>query len=132
VTAFGVDPGYNATIFNGPGRPLGGQRAFGGMSPGFPALQPLVLDFGHQLAGRSFQIRFRMGTDFALGIVGWILDDITVRGLVNTPFPTLVAEPSICTARQAPVDDSAVIATTGSPSVSLAAFDGGVCIRADQ
>ena len=92
------------------------------------ALQPLELDFGNQLAGTAFQIRFRLGTNGGGAFVGWFIDDITVHGLINTPFPTLVAETATCTARKAAPGTSAVEATSGSPAVSLDAFDRAVCV----
>jgi large repetitive protein len=132
VTALGVNPGYNATLFVGSGNPLGGRMAFSGVSAGFPALQPLHLDFGMQLAGMTFQLRFRIGTDANTSLAGWLIDDITVHGISNTPFPILVSEPSTCTASARTTDDSALTATLIAPSVSLAPFDQGVCILNEQ
>ena len=51
-----------------------------------------------------------------------------MHGLINTPFPIVVAETATCTARKAVLDDSAVAATRGSPAVSLDAFDRAVCV----
>jgi len=126
VSAFGVDPGYTGLIFVGAENPLSGQPAFSGTSPGFPALRTLTLNFGTQLAGRSVMLRFRIGTDEAVAQTGWVIDNIDVSGITNTPFPALVAEPSTCTARKAAPDDrddSAVLATHAAPSTSLSAFD---------
>jgi hypothetical protein len=128
VTAFGVNPGYNATLRTGGGNALGGRMAYSGTSAGFPALQPLELDFGNQFASTTFQIRFRLGTDGGAAFVGWLIDDITVHGLVNTPFPILVAETATCTGGKAPLAHSAVATTRGSPAVSLDAFDRAVCV----
>ncbi|HET7502610.1 MAG TPA: M36 family metallopeptidase [Kofleriaceae bacterium] len=128
VTAFGVNPGYNATLFVGSGNPIGGRKAFSGVSDGFPALRPLQLDFGTQFAGQTVQLRFRIGTDVTASFAGWIIDDITFHGILNTPFPILVAETATCTARKAPLGDSAVATTQGAPAVSLAALDRAVCI----
>jgi hypothetical protein len=127
VTALGVTPGYNATLV-GSGNPLGARMAYSGTSAGFPALQPLELNFGSQLAGTAFQIRFRLGTDTRGSSVGWFIDDITVHGLTNTPFAILVPEAATCTARKAPLADSAVATTSGSPALSLDAFDRAVCV----
>ena len=128
VTAFGANPGYNATLVRTGSNALRGRMAYSGTSAGFPALQPLELDFGNQFAGTAFQIRFRLGTDGGGAFVGWFIDDITVHGLINTPFPIVVAETATCTARKAAIDDSAVAATRGSPGVSLDAFDRAVCV----
>jgi hypothetical protein len=95
VAQLGVDPGYTGrVVFND--TPLFNRRAFGGRSPGYPALQPLVLSFGMQLAGQSVQLRFRIGTNPGIGATGWNIDDIAVSGIDNTPFPALVPEPAVC------------------------------------
>jgi len=128
VARFGADPGYTGTIFVGAKNPLAGRPAFSGTSPGFPALRPLVLNFGTLFGGKSVQLRFRIGTDEAVAQTGWIIDDIAVSGIVNTPFPAVVTEPSTCTARRAEdVAGSAVVATHTAPATSLDAFD-AVCV----
>jgi hypothetical protein len=132
VTAFGVTPGYTGALFIGSDNPLGGRQAFSGTSPGFPARNLLTLDFGAQFAGRSVLVRFRVGTDAGASQTGWDIDDVEVSGITNTPFPILVSEPSTCTARQAPLDDSTITATHQAPATSLAGFDGAVCIRNDR
>jgi hypothetical protein len=130
VTAFGVDPGYTGTIFVGDDSPLAGRSAFSGTSPGFPALRPLTLDFGTLFGGKSVQLRFRLGTDRATARTGWIIDDVAVHGITNTPFPAVVPEPSTCVARRAEADDDlgGVVATSTAPATRLAAFD-AVCAR---
>jgi hypothetical protein len=130
VSAVGANPvpGYNATLFVGSGNPLGGRMAFSGVSAGFPELQALEMNFGTQFAGQTIRLRFRIGTDVGASLAGWMIDDITVHGIVNTPFPIVVAETATCTARKAPLDDSAVAATHAAPAVSLEAFDRAVCI----
>jgi len=129
VSELGVDAGYPAQIgpFD-PDNPLRGRRAFSGTSPAFPALQPLVLDFGTQLAGQVVQIRFRIGTDRCCAASGWTLDDIAISGITNTPFTGLVPEPTRCTA-SAPatareIDDSGVLESRHAPHRSLAGVPG--------
>jgi hypothetical protein len=131
ATALGATPGYNATLVGTGSNPLRGRMAYSGTSAGFPALQPLELNFGSQLAGTAFQIRFRLGTDGGGALAGWLIDDITVHGLINTPFPIAAAETATCTARKAALDDSAVVETRSSPAVSLEAFDRAVCVLND-
>jgi len=123
VSALGVNPGYTGTIFVGAENPLSGQPAFSGTSPAFPALHPLTLNFGTQFAGRSVRLRFRIGTDEAAAQTGWVIDNIDVSGITNTPFPALVPEPSTCTARKVTEDAGPVVATHAAPSTSLSAFD---------
>jgi hypothetical protein len=132
ATAFGANPGYPATLVGTGNNVLRGRMAYSGTSAGFPALQPLELNLGSQLAGTTFQLRFRLGTDGGGAFVGWFIDDITVHGLINTPFPIVVAEPATCTARKAAQGDSAVAATGGSPAVSLEAFDRAVCVLNEE
>jgi hypothetical protein len=127
VSALGVNPGYTGVIFVGAENPLSGQPAFSGTSPNFPALSTVTLDFGTQFAGQSVMIRFRIGTDEAVAQTGWVIDNIDVSGITNTPFPALVPEPSTCTARKAVPDESSVLATHAAPSTSLAPFD-NVCV----
>ena len=130
VAKFGADPGYTGPIFVGAGNPLAGRPAFSGTSPGFPALRPLVLNFGTVFGGKSVQLRFRIGTDESVAHTGWLIDDIAVSGITNTPFPAVVTEPSTCTARRAEaVADGPVVAAHALPATSLDAFD-AVCVTA--
>jgi len=130
VTTFGVNPGYTGPLALGGSNPLEGRQAFSGTSPGFPARRLLTLDFGMQLAGQSVLLRFRIGTDLNTILSGWDMDDIDVSGIINTPFPVVLAEPSTCTARKT-IEDSAVAATHGATTTSLGAFDAAVCIAND-
>jgi hypothetical protein len=131
VTAFGVAPGYTGTLFTGSDNPLAGRQAFSGVSPGFPALVPVTLNFGTLFAGLTVQMRFRVGTDAAVAQAGWIIDDVQADGLTNTPFPLLVSEPSTCTARERFASESTLLATRQAPATSLRGFDAGVCILND-
>jgi large repetitive protein len=133
VTAFGQNPGYTGPLFIGSGNPIEGRNAFSGVSTGFPARNLVSLNFGTVFAGLSVQFRFRIGTDAAVSAQGWDIDDIQVSGITNTPFPTRVSEPSTCTARKGPGEGASagLLATLGSPHVSLDAFDAQVCIKND-
>ena len=91
----------------------------------------MALDFGRVFAGLTVMVRFRIGTDASVAQTGWLIDDVQVDGITNTPFPTLVTEPSTCTARRAAGEEPAVIATRLAPATSLRAFDHGVCILND-
>ena len=91
-----VDVPYNATLGTESGNPLGGAEAFGDTNPSFPASDRVTLDFGTQLSGRTFQLRFRIGTDQAIGGPGWAIDHVQTTGLTNTPFPTQGADAGAC------------------------------------
>jgi hypothetical protein len=128
VSTFGVTPGYTGALFVGSGNPIAGRLAYSGTSPGFPALVPVSLNFGMALSGLTVQFRFRIGTDAAASQTGWLLDDIEVDGITNTPFPIQVPEPSTCTAHGIAPLDGGVLAMRVAPSTSLGGFDNGVCI----
>ncbi|TMQ07882.1 MAG: hypothetical protein E6J91_34560 [Deltaproteobacteria bacterium] len=131
VTAFGVNPGYTGAVVAGGGNPITGRQAYAAMSPGYPARNQVSLDFGKAFAGKSVQVRFRIGTDVFGGAPGWNIDDVEVSGITNTPFPALVTEPSTCTARRAEAAESAVLSTVSAPARSLRAVDQAVCILND-
>jgi len=128
VTAFGANPGYNATLVATGSNPIAGRMAFSGVSPGFPALAPMTLNFGNLFAGVTVMLRFRLGADDNTAFAGWLIDDIAVSGINNTPFPSLVTETGTCTARKSSADDAVVAGTRSAPTVSLDAFDRAVCI----
>ncbi len=130
VSMYGVTPGYGAALQVGGGNALEGRPAFTGTSPGFPARTALTLNFGAQFAGQQVRVRFRIGSDASIGLVGWNIDDIAVSGITNLPFPSLVAEPSSCSASSARTTPSTT-ETHGAPAVSLGEFDAGVCIASD-
>jgi hypothetical protein len=131
VTAFGVNPGYTGPLVGGSDNPLAGRQAFSGRSPGFPARNLLTLNFGTQFAGKTVQVRFRIGTDAAVAVTGWDIDDIEVSGITNTPFPIVISELATCTASQATDAASRVVAKRSAPTTSLRAVDAAVCILND-
>lgn len=59
-------------ITSSSGNPLGGRRGFVGNSYGYTASQ-LGLS---SLIGRNVRFRFRVGTDQAVGNIGWVVDDV--------------------------------------------------------
>jgi hypothetical protein len=130
VTELGLNPGYGPALRTMTGNPIAGRAAFSGTSMGFPARAALTLDFGTQLAGQAVQLRFRIGTDTAVGATGWNIDDIAITGITNLPFPVLAAETSTCSA-PTPHVGSTAIETTSAPAVSLTGFDTAQCIAED-
>jgi hypothetical protein len=87
---------YNAMLTTGSDNPLGGRPAFGRTNASYPSPDTVTLDLGTQLAGQTFQLRFRIATDGGTGGPGWEIDDVAITGLTGTPFPTLVADPAGC------------------------------------
>lgn len=98
VTSYtGVDPHYTGMVAAGPsGNPLAGRNSFVGSNPSYPATDTITLDFGTQLAGKTFQLRFRIGTDEAASAPGWDLNDVAFTGIVGTPFPAQVVDNGSC------------------------------------
>jgi hypothetical protein len=56
----------------------------------------VTLNLGTAFAGETVRIRFRIGTDAAVGDLGWELDNLEFQGITNMPFPTLVPDASQC------------------------------------
>ncbi len=105
VTTLGIDPGYTGTLSSDSGNELGGQMAYTGTNPQYPSPETVTLDFGTQLAGKSFRFRFRISTDQGTGAPGWTVDDVAFSGIVGTPFPTQVADDGLCDGEMPPDDD---------------------------
>ena len=87
---------YDGMLSNRFSNPIGGQRAFAGVSIGYPAMTTLTLDFGMALAGKAIQLRFRQGTDDSAGDDGWFVDNVAFAGITTTPFPAIVADATTC------------------------------------
>ena len=66
----------------------------------------MTLDFGTQLAGMTVKLRFRLGTDAAVGAPGWEIDDVAFAGITNTPFPAQVADRGMCDVGPGPGPDA--------------------------
>lgn len=96
-------PGYTGVIQGGASNVLTGRQGFVATSPGYPALQPLRLDFGKGLAGNNVVLRFRIGTDAGVGTQGWDIDTIEVNGTLDRPFESVRDDDSACAPNLAPV-----------------------------
>lgn len=107
---------YNAMIGPEVGSDLAGQPAFSDKNPSWPARDRVTLDFGTQLAGKTIQLRFRIGTDQSVGAPGWQIDNLVTTGLTNTPFPVLVADDDACGVEPpGGGDDGGCCSTGGAP-----------------
>jgi len=95
VAEYGVETTYNGTI-NAEGNALVLRPAFVGRSGGHPALQPVNLDFGAQLAGKTLRLRFRIATNIVKNAEGWSIDNIRFDGITGAPFSRLVADAAEC------------------------------------
>jgi hypothetical protein len=76
---------YGGILQSSFGNPLGGRAAFVGESWGYTATQ---LGLG-SLAGQNFQVRFRIGTDQAIGDFGWFIDDVRIYVCQPPPPPAV-------------------------------------------
>ena len=79
--------GYNGVLWT-LNDVLPGQRAFVGTSAGYPNYLTTTADLGTAYQGKTVKLRFRVGTDPAVGGPGWDLDELQISGIDNLPFPT--------------------------------------------
>jgi hypothetical protein len=96
VATLGAQPGYNGVLGGDSGNPLDGASVYGGTNPAYPNTDRVSLDFGSALSGQTFKLRFRIATDAGVGAPGWVIDDIVVTGITNTPFPVQISEDGTC------------------------------------
>jgi hypothetical protein len=89
-------PGYGGTIFNGTGNPLAGRAGYVGQNGAYPNLETVSVNLGTAYAGKTVRVRFRRGSDRALGAPGWIVDDVAFLNLDGPPFAALVADTGAC------------------------------------
>jgi len=92
---------YNGVIANVPGadNPLADRGAFVAQSGSWPNTNMVSLNFGTALANQTIQLRFRIGTDAAVGVPdyeGWYFDNISLQGALNKPFRTVKANALTC------------------------------------
>ena len=75
-----TENGYNATISNAFGSPIGGREAFSGTSPYVRSVASLAA-----YAGQAIHIRFRAASDNSVAGGGWTVDDVQIgREVVTT------------------------------------------------
>jgi uncharacterized repeat protein (TIGR01451 family) len=70
--------GYNGTLYNGSGNPLGGSSAWGGNSGGWITT---TINLPASAAGQNIQFRWACATDSgnATTVVGWYVDTISLK-----------------------------------------------------
>jgi hypothetical protein len=110
---------YTGTIATGSGNPLGGRQGFVRATAGFPAFTTATVSFGTALANRTILVRFRIGTDEAVGDLGWTIDDISFTGITNKPFRSVVNDTAVC---QPPIANAGPDQTVAASS--LVTLDG--------
>jgi len=93
-----ASPTYNCTLFDRADNPnpLAGQPAYGSASDSYPAMQRVDVNLGTAYQGQTVHIRFRVGTDWAAGDVGWEVDNLDFPTIDNEPFFTIGPDVSEC------------------------------------
>jgi hypothetical protein len=112
---------YNGTITNYTGNlnPLGGRAAFVKTGSGHVSLTAAVAP------GSTVRFRFRFGADSAGGARGWIVDNMAVSGVVETPFAGYVADVACQLASATSLTSSANPAPAGTSVTLTATVSGG-------
>jgi len=127
-------PHYNGTLINYAGNlnPLKTRPAFVRTGSKNTSITNAVAP------GSTVRIRFRFGSDNAVGAPGWNIDNIAFTGVVETPFGTVVGDPGCAAATTTTLTTSAnpspfgssltltatVTAASGTPTGSVMFFDG--------
>lgn len=89
---------YNGSTVVGTSAPIGsGRPAYVNRNTGWPNFITSNINLGTTYAGQNVLIRFRVGADESTGAPGWEIDTITINGITNTPFTSLVGETGSCT-----------------------------------
>jgi MYXO-CTERM domain-containing protein len=105
-----LNPDYNVTLLDegtatvGGFNPLQGRPAWGQANPAafaagsFPTYETVTVNLGTAFANKTVRVRFRSGSDGANAStpVGFLLDNLAVTGITNTPFVKLVADRLKC------------------------------------
>ena len=114
---------YNTTLDSG-GRmdnPLGGRKAYGNVSPGYPNdWVTSRIDVTLPEHPESVQIRFRVGASFGRAADGWAVDDIELIGISSTPFWSYVPHADACDPNGPTTDAGPPQVVTSGATVKLA------------
>jgi len=92
----GAPAGYSGVLTDQTGNPLGGRNALVGTSANYPQRIAASINLGTTYSGQSVKVRFRVGTDEAVGAAGWDIDDLEFTGITNTPFATISDDTTVC------------------------------------
>lgn len=108
--------GYNGTLTSTADNVLGGRLAFVGSNAAWPNTDTVTIDFGTALAGTTFRVRFRIGTDAYVEDHGWDIDDVAFSGIRGSPFSSQVADDGACDSAE-PVGEPDEPASPPEPGV---------------
>jgi hypothetical protein len=93
---FSLSPGYNATLFNQSGNPLGGHGAYCGQSLTYPSFSTVTANLGTTYQGQTVRVRFRVVSDAGVGAQGWQISTLTFNNITNQPFHDLGPNAADC------------------------------------
>jgi Fungalysin metallopeptidase (M36) len=112
--------GYStSTLSDCCGNPLAGRRAYVAKSTSYPTFVPQVLNLGNAYANQAnFRLRFGIATDAAATAAGWDIDSISITGLTDTPFNTMIPQSAACSVSSNKALQGAMSGTYSSASRS--------------
>jgi fungalysin metallopeptidase (M36) len=113
ISVYG-SPGYGGTLSDQANNPLSNRQAYVRQNASYPALDPVTIDLGTALQGKTVRIRFRIGCDEAVGDAGWEVDDVAVTNAAVLPFPGVIAQQDSCLSPTA--TPTAISTRTPTPS----------------
>ena len=99
---------YNSRIAS-----FSNRRAFGGISNSDVEMNRFTVNFGTAHAGSSARIRFRMVSDAGVGDYGWLVDDVSLSGMLMGPFVSLIEDSSVCTNEDGAIIDNVIFCPAG-------------------
>jgi hypothetical protein len=100
-----ASPSYSGTLGDNASNPLHGRMAYVGQSSLYPDTETVTMDLGTALAGKTFRLRFRIGTDSGTGDEGWTIDNVGFSGIVGTPFTAQMTDDGKCSGAGQNPDD---------------------------
>ncbi|MFO0745091.1 MAG: M36 family metallopeptidase [Myxococcota bacterium] len=118
---------YGAALPGAGGNVLGGRAAFTATNPAWPEADQVTLDFGDAYAGKTVRVRFRIGSDEAVGAPGWSIAEVAFDGLTNTPFSSVAPNVVPTSYRDSDGDGYGDQAVTACPLPADSAAEGGDC-----
>jgi len=106
-TDVGAKAGYGGTLRTTRSvNPLAGRNAWVDKNAKNPGFDDATVDLGTTYAGKTVQIRFRVGTDEGTASAPWEIDDIAFSGITNLPFASRVADVTPCEKEPEPPPDA--------------------------